>query len=358
VIPHRLSGVAALGALALLLCGCSGGEQATVGVDELSIATLGSVTPSEQAFLDRMDELSEGSIDLNVAEDWEGSGGDPDEIALTKAVAAGDVDVAWVSIRSLRANGDEGIDALEAPLLIQTHDQQRAVALGVPGELVTIALRNTSVAGLALMPGPTEYPIATDAPLLGVEDWAGKTVQVGASSPAESATVEALGATASTDGADGAADVVSGVVPAATADPRDLVASGVVTGGPVMTANVALWSRMSIVLINRDVLDRLSSRQHGFLDASVVRAQDVAMNEAPDLATAVSEACAAGALFGLASADQLAALHDAVRPVYDALAEDPDEAKLLAAIREAVKSHAGTGALSPASSCHWVAPAV
>lgn len=357
MIHSRLTGVAALGALGLLLSGCVG-EEAVSGVDELSVATLGTVTPSQQAFLDRMDELSEGTIDVDVSENWQGSGGDSDEVALTEAVAAGDVDIAWVTVRSLRAIGVTGIDALEAPLLIQTHDQQRAVALGVPGELITMALRNTAVEGLAVMPGPIEYPIASGAPLLATSDWAGKTVQVGASSPAEAATVEALGATASTDGDGGAADVVTGDVQAAAADPVDLVDAGVVLGGPVMTANVALWSRMEIVLINRDVLDRLSNRQHGFLDASVVRAQDVSLSVPPDLATAVTDACAAGAQFALASADQLTALHEAVKPVYDQLSKDPDEAKLLTAIREAVKQRAGTGALGPASTCLWVAPAV
>src|SRR5690606_20319701 len=135
-----------------------------------------------------------------------------------------------------------------------------------------------------------------------------------------------------------------------------LITAGVIEDGPFMTANVALWPRMSMILINRDVLDRLSTRQHGFLDGSVVRAQDAAMSEAPDLAAAVSEACKADILFGLATADQLTALQEAVKPVYDQLSKDPDEAKLLEAIQDAVKRHAGTGAITVAKKCRWVAP--
>lgn len=352
----RLTGIAAIGALGLVLSGCVGGEQTITGIDSLSIATLGPVDSSEQAFLDRMNELSEGSIDLQVADNWHGSGAESDEIALAKAVLAGDVDLAWVTVRSLRAIGAKGIDALEAPLLVQTHDQQRAVALGMPAELIENALRNMPVAGLALLPGPIEYPIASGTPLIAPGDWAGRTIQVGASSPAESAAAEALGATPSTDGAGGAADVVNGAVEAATADPRDLIAAGVVEGGPVMTANVALWPRMSVVLINREVLDRLSSRQHGFLDGSVVRAQDIAMSEAPDLSAAVSEACDAGARFGSATEDQITALREAVKPVYSQLSGDPVEAKLLEAVQDAVKRHAGTGELTVSKKCRWKAP--
>jgi TRAP-type C4-dicarboxylate transport system substrate-binding protein len=357
VNSFRLSGIAALGALALVLSGCSGGEQAVTGVDSLSIATLGEITPDQQAFMDRMDELSGGSISLDMTENWTGSGGDGDEIALTKAVAAGDLDMAWVTVRSLAALGIEGIDALEAPLLIQTHDQQRAAALGVPAELIMTALRNSPVAGLAMLPGPTQFPIASGAPLLAAGDWAGVTIQVGANSLAESSTAEALGATASTDGTGGAADVVAGSVQAATDDPGNLVAAGVVAGGPIMTGNVALWPRMSMILINRDVLDRLSSRQSGYLDASVVRAQDSAMSTAPDYATQVAEACAAGALFGIASADQLDALRTAVAPVYAKLSDDPKNAKLFKSVQEIVKAHAGNGNLPVPSACVWVAPA-
>lgn len=352
----RLSGIAALGALAFVLGGCSGGEQVTTGVDSLSIATLGAVTPDQQAFMDRMNELSEGSIALDMNENWTGSGGDSDEIALTKAVAAGDVDMAWVTVRSLSALGIEGIDALEAPMLIQTHDQQRAVALGVPAELIVSALRNSPVEGLAMLPGPTEYPIASGAPLLAPGDWAGKTIQVGATSPVESLTAKTLGATPSTDGTGGAADVVSGSVQAATDHPGDLVAAGVVKDGPVMTSNVALWPRMTMVLINRDVLDRLSSRQNGFLEGAVVRAKDSAMSTPPDFTTQIADACAAGALFGIATGDQVEAFRSAIAPVYAKLADDPKNGKLFAAIQDAVKRHAGTGNLSIPAACRWTAP--
>jgi TRAP-type C4-dicarboxylate transport system substrate-binding protein len=222
--------------------------------------------------------------------------------------------------------------------------------------LIVSALRNSPVEGLAMLPGPTEYPIAAGAPLLGPEDWTGKTIQVGATSPVESLTAEALGATPSTDGTGAAADVVSGSVQAATDDPGDLVAAGVAADGPVMTSNVALWPRMTMVLINRDVLDRLSTRQNGFLEGAVVRAKDSAMSTAPDFTTQVADACAAGAVFGTATEEQVEALRTAIAPVYTKLADDPENAKLFAAIQDAVKRHAGTGNLSIPKACRWVAP--
>ncbi|MEO8093916.1 MAG: hypothetical protein ABI632_03180 [Pseudolysinimonas sp.] len=355
MLSPRLSGIAVLGTLALVLSGCSSDSQTNVGVNEIRLATLGSVDASQQAFIDRMNQLSEGSMTLTVTQNWTPSGGsDSDEVAITKAVLAGDIDIAWVTVRSLTSIGVTGIDALETPFLVQTHDQQRAVALGVPGELITDSMRKLPVAGLALLPGPEQFPLASGAPLLAGADWTGKTVQVSSLNAIESAAVQALGATPSADGPSSVADVVAGTTEVTTADPADLVASGVVKAGPFLS-NVALWPRMSMILINRDVLDRLSNRQHGFLDGSVVRAQDIAM-ATPDTSTTISDACAAGVLFAPATADQLTALLATVQPVYTALAADPTEAKLLASIQDAVKRTAGNGAFPVPKKCRWVAP--
>ena len=84
----RLSGIAALGIIAVVASGCASEEPVAVGIDSLHLATLGSVDPSQQAFIDRMNELSEGTVDLEVTENWSGGGGDSDEVALTKAVVA------------------------------------------------------------------------------------------------------------------------------------------------------------------------------------------------------------------------------------------------------------------------------
>jgi TRAP-type C4-dicarboxylate transport system substrate-binding protein len=351
----RLSAVAGVGALALVLSGCAAGEQSTAGVDTLRLATLGSVTPSQQAFIDRMTELSEGSLTLDVSENWQPpAGGASSEDALATAVAAGDVDIAWVSVRALGAIGVSGLDALEAPLLVRSHDQQRAVALGVPGEIITTALSKTAVEGLALLPGPEQYPVAAGAPIVAAADWAGKTVQVSGQNPLEAETVTVLGATPA-EGTGTIADLVAGSIQATTADPSQLVAGGAGKDGPYLTSNVALWPRMDIVLINRDVLDRLSGRQNGFLQGSVVRAQDIAMAE-PDIATVIKDACAAGVKFGTANAAQLTELTEAVQPVYDKLSASAKDKKLFEAIQDVVKKNAGTGAFSVPKNCRYVAP--
>jgi TRAP-type C4-dicarboxylate transport system substrate-binding protein len=353
-----LSGLAALAAAALLLSGCVGEEQAVVGVDELHVAVLGDVTPAQQAFLDRMDELSEGSIVVDVEDNWEGAGGDSAEVALAKAVLAGDVDIAWVPVRALTAVGAKGIDALQAPMLIQTHDQQRAVALGVPGEMIRNSLRNTGVTALAMLAGPTLYPVAAGQPLTDVSQWAGKTVAVGAagaSNATESATVEAFGGTPAIADGSVVASIVGGAAQAGVSSLDDLVTGGTTAEGPIITGNVPLWPEMSMIIANSSLLDRLSSRQHGFLDGSVVRAQDASMAE-PDLATLTQSACAIGLVFGYASADQLAAYQDATKPVIAALEKDPAEARLLEAIQDAVKQNAGAGIISGGTACLWVAP--
>ncbi len=360
MISSRLPAVAAAAVATLLLTSCAGEQQQVVGIDSLTVATLGSVTPAEQAFIDRLTELSEGSINVDIEENWQPSGeaGSAEE-ALTQAVAAGDVDVAWVTMRSLTAIGVTGMDALEAPLLIQTHAQQREVATGVAGEMMMRQLKDTNIEGLAMLPGPQQFPVAAGAPLLDVADWAGKTVEYAPGSNADSVaalTIQALGATPSADGTTPVADVVAGSVQAATANPADLVAGGATKAGPYLTANVPLWPLMSAIVINRDVYEQLSTRQNGIVEGAVERAQDLAMTP-PDLTTPVTEACAAGVRFGLASAEQRAALLAAIQPIYDQLASDKQEGKIFEAIQEAVTRTVGSGAFPVAKACRWTAPA-
>ena len=359
VLSSRLSGLAAVGILGLLLTSCVGEEQVAIGVDNLTVATLGDVTEPQQAFLDRLDELSEGTIAVDMQDNWSPSGDDGGsrEEALTLAVASGEVDIAWVTVRSLAAIGVTGIDSLEAPLLIQTPEQQREVATGLAGEIVTRQLKDTDIEALSIFPGPLQYLVANDAPILDVADWAGKTVQYAPGDNDQSVvaeTITTLGGTPSADGQDPIADLVSGSVQVATANPADLVPGGATATGPFMTGNFPLYPVMEMVVINRNVLDRLSTRQNGFIEGAVERAQDLSMAE-PDVATPITEACAAGILFGFASADQVAALQNAVQPLHDALAGQ--EARLFEAVQDAVRRNAGSGGLPVPSTCVWVAPA-
>ncbi|MEO8262662.1 MAG: hypothetical protein ABI566_08845 [Pseudolysinimonas sp.] len=373
----RLPAIAALSALALVLTGCVGEEQTAVGVDEIKLATLGDITASQQAFVDRFEELSEGSVSIDVTENWEPSGGtDSAEVALAKAVLAGDIDVAWIPTRALSGLGVTGIEALEAPLLVQTHEQQKAVASGVPGEIIRNALRNTGLDGLALLPGPMQYPAASGAPVVDVAGWAGKTAAVGAAgadNTVELATMEALGATPSAGSGSATSDLIGGSAQVGAADLEDFLAAGGSATGPFLTINVPLWPKMSMIVINSTVHDRLSSRQNGFLDGAVVRAQDFAMSTADSAATVsgsetdddpatndavrvIDAACGLGPIAATATADQLAAFTEAVKPVYAKLKDDTKEARLLDAIEEVVKKHAGVGSLPVPGTCIYVAP--
>jgi TRAP-type C4-dicarboxylate transport system substrate-binding protein len=361
VISSRLPAVSAAAVAALLLTSCAGEPQQVVGIDSLTVATLGAVTPAQQAFIDRLRELSEGSISVDLQENWQPSGGDSgsDEEALTTAVASGDVDVAWVTMRSLTAIGITGVDAIEAPLLIQTHAQQREVATGLAGEMMMRQLRETDIEGLAMLPGPQQFPVASGAPLLDIADWVGKTVEYAPGSNPDSVaalTISAFGATPSADGSAPVPDVVSGSVQAATANPADMAVGGATEAGPYLTANLPLWPQMSAIVMNRTVYERLSTRQSGFIEAAVERAQDLAMTP-PDLTTPVTEACAAGVRFAIASADQVAAYQAAVQPIYDQLKADKEEGKIFDAIFEAVTRTVGVGSFPVAKACRWVAPA-
>ena len=297
-----------------------------------------------------------------MQENWTPSGDDGGSIeeALTAAVAAGDVDVAWVTVRSLSAIGVTGIDSLEAPLLIQTPEQQREVATGLAGEIVTRQLKDTDIEGLSIFPGPAAVPGGERGADPGCRGLGGQDRRVHAGqttiSPWSPQTITTLGGTPSVRRRRTRSPTWSPAPcrwPPRTR-PTWSPAARPATG-PFMTGTCPLFPVMEMVIINRGVLDRLSTRQHGFIEGAVERAQDLSMAE-PDLATPVNEACAAGLLFGIATTDQFAALQAAVQPIYDALAEDPKEAKLFEAIQDAVKRNAGSGALPVPAACYWVAP--
>ena len=123
-----------------------------------------------------------------------------------------------------------------------------------------------------------------------------------------------------------------------------------------MTGNFPLFPVMEMVIINRDVLDRLSTRQHGFIEGAVERAQDLSMAE-PDLRDPGQRGLRRRPVLRDRDAPtRSTALQAAVQPIYDALAADPKEAKLFEAIQEAVKRNAGSGALPVPAACIWVAP--
>ncbi len=126
-------------AVALIAAGCAptdrtGGELPPEAV-VLELASPTDGTPAQLgAYIDLVEELSDGSIHITVTSNWASHSGPGNaEQATLDDVAAGEVDMAWVGTRAFDDLGRNAFPALHAPLLVDSYNLQRAVFdAGIP----------------------------------------------------------------------------------------------------------------------------------------------------------------------------------------------------------------------------------
>ena len=182
----------------------------TLDTVTLSIAATGGTFDAQAPHLiDAISRLSSGRLQIEHADRWDITGSDQEaEQKIMQAVTAGNLDVGLVGARSLSALGVTDFEALIAPMLIDSYELQRAVLdSDIPARMLP-SLEELGVTGLAVIGNALRFPSGVDAPFLGPDTYAGTTFHV-FSSEVATATIAALGATA-TDG---------GGAPAAAASP-------------------------------------------------------------------------------------------------------------------------------------------
>ncbi|MDP3207981.1 MAG: hypothetical protein Q8M65_02430, partial [Rhodoglobus sp.] len=167
---------AALAVAALALTGCSPG--APIEPVTLTLAHVDGgpeLDPAVGWFVDRVAELSDGAITIEVAYGCCGDTVDVEEL-LVASVADGSADLGWFGTRVLGDLGVTAAAALTAPLLVDSYELQAAV-LG--SSAVTTALGAIAALGvdpIAFAPGTLRRPLASTGPVLSVADWKGATV--------------------------------------------------------------------------------------------------------------------------------------------------------------------------------------
>lgn len=108
-----------------------------------------------------------------------------------------------------------------------------------------------------------------------------------------------------------------------------------------MTANLNLWPRPLAIVINADVLDRLTPSQQAALTDAAAPAVAPSLDASRGEDAFVADALCNGPIQVIeASADELAAMRAAVQPVYDDLSTDSEVAAYLDEI-EALKNELG-----------------
>lgn len=289
----------------------------TGGTDGLTMTGfLDFVPPQIVRFLDAVEAADEAiaiSTDLTI-------GYELSEAELVDAVAAGDVDIAFLGARAFPR-----FDALLAPFLVDSYELQEAVFdEGIPQAMLA-DLGADGVVGIAITPGPFRKIMGVDDVVDEAGDLAGAVVDTD-DTPLAEATFAALGATA---------------VAGATIDEADAFAiqlqaipgNGYEDDAASVTANLNMWPRPLVLVMNADAYAALTPAQEEVLREAAVAATEAAIvaSRAED-EEALRTICESPMQIVEMPAEELRALATLVDPVYSDLRRDPLVASELDAI--------------------------
>jgi TRAP-type C4-dicarboxylate transport system substrate-binding protein len=338
-VRSRLT-VAAI-AVAIVAAACTGAE---VNADKaggpgepvvLEMATMNGdlvFTPQIQYLVDRVAQLSDGNVRIEVV--YEVGGFAPDaEQQVVRGVADGTFDLGFAGTQGFDALGAENFVALSAPMLIDSYALEDAVIESGVTDLMLQGLEDVGVTGLGVLAGALRKPVTVEGPLLGPADWRGITFGT-FNSEAQAEAVRALAATPMKvvgDGRDQA--LAEGAIDGFESSLLAYRFNGQESAAPYVAANVNLWPQTLAVFGNPDAIARLTQEQRGWLEQA---ADDAARRSTALVGTDarwMEGSCEAGARFALASEADLGALHEAFGSVYAALEQDAVTRRYIEQIR-------------------------
>ena len=289
------------------------------------------IHPAVGYFAERVDEISGGSIRIEVEHRWGDFAPDAEQ-QVVRGVSTGAVDLGWAGSRVFDTMGIESFRALTAPMLIDSYAIQHAVIESGMTEQMLNELEGLGVIGLGVLPDGLRKPIGVARPLLGPPDWQGITFGT-LTSNGQAEAIRALGATPV---------AITGIY-------RDeAAAAGTIQGfelsltlynptlrhlAPYVTTNVTLWPLVDVLFANPQRLETLTADQRRWLQQAADDAAGRAGTFGAIDAHVIEDACATGVHFADASDSDLAALRDAFAPVYAQLERDPSTRAFIEQIR-------------------------
>jgi TRAP-type C4-dicarboxylate transport system substrate-binding protein len=323
-------------AAALVSCGGrsdkAGGERAA----EPLVLTLEQSDPlySGSRFAAAVAKRSGGSIRIDVSPEIHQARVDF-ERGIVEDVRAGRSDLGVVGVRVWDTLGVTTLQALIAPFLVDSLELERRVLESPLADRMLAGVDRSGVVGIALLPGPPRRPFGFRRALIGPETYDGARLGVHPGR-VEAATLRSLGATTrpylSLDGASREGAVLNfwGI------------AGGVGYRGKTIATNVVFWTRPETVVMNRRSFAALTPAQQDMLRDAGRQAVGPRLAEVARLEQAALRSLCERKLASLVSVPPaaVAALHEAVRPVYAELERDVRSAELIAEIRKLRSRHA------------------
>jgi TRAP-type C4-dicarboxylate transport system substrate-binding protein len=290
-------------------------------------------TPAISYFVSRVEELSDGDLRIVVRHEW-GHTRPNAEQEVVRAVSNGDVDLGWVGARVFDTLGVDDLQALQAPMLIDSYALQDAViSSGITQEMLQ-GLDEVGVTGLGVLADGLRKPIAVDRPLLSPGDYRGITFET-FRSDGQFEAIRALGA-ATTDvfGPALTEGLESGTIQAFEKNLLVYQMLDMDRRALYVTANVNLWPQMDVLLANPERVAGLTDEQQGWLQQASSDAADVSVALIDRDEMILAALCESGAHVAVATKTDLAALKAAVDPAYAELERDAETRAFIAQIED------------------------
>jgi TRAP-type C4-dicarboxylate transport system substrate-binding protein len=360
----RLVGVLSLAA-ALAACegGAGGARNKAGGAHEarvLRLADTGStlqLSPGAQFFVSRVGTVSQGQLQVEVVHGV-GKFAPDAERQQVRAVAAGKVDLGWAGARAFDTMGVRDLQALQAPMLIDSYPLARAVVSSDVADAMLRSVQPLGVRGLGLLVNGLRKPIAVARPFTGPASWRGTTFATFGSQVQES-SIRALGARpVVTFGPPLDAALDDHTVQGYEKNLFVYVTNGMMVRAPYVTVNVNLWPELDVLVAHPATLASLDDQQRGWLDQAIRDTTRFSFGRASGDAALMRKLCAAGARVAVASSADLAALRRAFAVVYADIRRYPPTRRAVARI-EAMKRRLGPQpSVKVPAGCTGVAPRV
>lgn len=332
----------ALGAaLVVALGGCTGTAETdkSGGTPQPLRLTLGTPDHEGQpgaaqvrAFLDEVETLSDGRIEVDTRWEVAGDGTDDWDQVAARMVMDGQLDIAFIPARAWDTEGVDSLRPLHAPFLVTSEAGLDAVVSSDLAVEMLAGLEEVGVTPLALLPEGFRFLFAFGDPARSLEDLQGRGVRAPWSATTY-ATHEALGmAPDDPNGPSYAQAIIDGDV---------AVGEGAFSAPPEETAtavgNLPLFPKLNTLVANTETWDQLTDRDQEALRqaAAAVQQETTATDLAADELESAADYCQGGSVISW-DADDVEAAHAAARPVYAELESDPATKDLLEQLRDVV----------------------
>ncbi|TWD72013.1 TRAP-type C4-dicarboxylate transport system substrate-binding protein [Kribbella amoyensis] len=289
--------------------------------------------PAVAYFAQRVGQRSGHRLKVEIVNGWGGSRPSAEQ-RVVRAVAGGKADLGWVGTRVFDTLGVRSLQALTAPMLVDSYPVQRAVIESELPEQLLSPLDTLKVTGLAVLADGLQKPVGTRQPLLDPGDWAGIGFQ-SARSELHATSILALGATPvelCCEALDQA--LVAGTASGLAQNLRTYQDKGMENLARYVTVNVNLWPQTLALIAGSERFAQLTGRQRSWIRAAAADAVQRSLDLADNDAQYVHDLCGSVAFFATASQPQLADLRRAFVGVYRELERDPLTKATIGRIRQ------------------------